>query len=110
MTLHPSGVSLMLAKSPSATFMCCGGLLTRAVLVALANAIAPAERPSPWSCSAAHEAGFRDGCTTVSQGRVPCALQRNEMLYASEADYRSGWMAGHAQCRSQAPNSPLSRP
>jgi hypothetical protein len=87
-------------------------LLTRAVLGALAVAISACGTPKPIERSAAYEAGFNDGCTTASRegSGVPRVPQRNEMLFASEPGYRSGWMAGHAQCRSQAPNSPLSRP
>ena len=53
-----------------------------------------------------YELGFADGCgNAASQG--PGVLRdpkRNEMLYASNADYRQGWNSGNVQCRTQLPN------
>jgi len=50
-----------------------------------------------------YQAGFGDGCASAgaAESAIPRAPQRNETLYASDADYRSGWISGLASCRMQ---------
>jgi hypothetical protein len=56
--------------------------------------------------SPGYELGYSDGCASAAaQGPgVPREPKRNEMLFASDADYRQGWNAGNVQCRAQTPN------
>jgi hypothetical protein len=56
--------------------------------------------------SPTYQAGYADGCATgMAEGSsVPMSAKRNNALFSSDKDYRSGWAAGHADCR------PLSGP
>lgn len=56
--------------------------------------------------SPSYELGYSDGCANAAgQGSgVLKEPRRNEMLYAMDGDYRSGWASGNAQCRVQGPN------
>ena len=58
-----------------------------------------------------YQLGFGDGCTTASaEGsgalREP---QRNRMQYEFNAEYRAGWISGHAQCKAPFPVSAFLR-
>jgi hypothetical protein len=56
--------------------------------------------------SPSYEMGYSDGCASAAaQGPgVPREPKRNEMLFASDPDYRAGWNSGNVQCRVQGPN------
>ena len=86
--------------------MLCGGSsrawasrITAAALVLwLSSCAMPAGRDNP-----SYQAGFGDGCASASaaESAIPRAPQRNEALYASDADYRAGWISGRDACRMQ---------
>jgi len=51
--------------------------------------------------SPTYQVGYSDGCATgmaESSGR-PMTPKRNAELFSADKDYRSGWAAGHADCR-----------
>jgi len=70
--------------------------LTAAFALLLLACATPADRGSP-----TYQAGFGDGCATASAegGAIRRPPQRNEALYAEDPGYRSGWVSGHAACR-----------
>jgi hypothetical protein len=54
-----------------------------------------------------YQLGFGDGCTTASTetAGAPREPRRNRALYEFDAEYRSGWISGHAQCQAPFPAS-----
>jgi hypothetical protein len=58
-----------------------------------------------------YQLGFGDGCTTASTETTgaPREAQRNRALYEFDAQYRSGWISGHAQCKAPFPVSAFVR-
>jgi hypothetical protein len=50
--------------------------------------------------SPAYGQGFADGCATANAegSRTGRAPQRDAALYQSDANYREGWLSGHAAC------------
>jgi hypothetical protein len=59
-----------------------------------------------------YSAGFTDGCATASAqaANEPREGERNATLYKTSKDYRSGWSAGFASCRTNNSSNPLSNP
>lgn len=55
--------------------------------------------------------GFGDGCTTASTegSGAPREAQRNRAQYEFDAQYRAGWISGHAQCKAPFPVSAFVR-
>jgi len=70
--------------------------LLAAGLCACAASEAPIRSP-------AYEAGFDDGCATASAeaAPIPRPAKRDETAFSKDADYRAGWISGHAACRMQ---------
>jgi hypothetical protein len=70
-----------------------------ALALALAGCMSAGNEEAP-----TYRAGFDDGCATASgEGRgVPKPPQRNAILYERDSDYRAGWGAGHAFCRTDS--------
>jgi hypothetical protein len=58
-----------------------------------------------------YQLGFGDGCTTASTETTgaPRDPRRNRALYEFDAQYRSGWISGHAQCQAPFPVSAFIR-
>lgn len=54
-----------------------------------------------------YQLGFGDGCTTASTetAGAPRDPRRNRALYEFDAQYRAGWISGHAQCAAPRPAS-----
>jgi hypothetical protein len=54
-----------------------------------------------------YQLGFGDGCATASTetAGAPREPRRNRALYEFDAEYRSGWISGHAQCQAPFPAS-----
>jgi hypothetical protein len=50
--------------------------------------------------SAEYQAGYADGCATggARASRIAQEPQRDENLYANNADYRAGWASGYNVC------------
>lgn len=67
-----------------------------ALALCLAACGSMADKDSPL-----YNAGFGDGCNTAEAEQLPNRPrpQRDEALYAKDADYRSGWNTGHTFCR-----------
>jgi hypothetical protein len=58
-----------------------------------------------------YQLGFGDGCTTASTevSGAPRDPRRNRAQYEFDAQYRSGWISGHAQCKAPFPVSAFVR-
>ena len=80
--------------------------LAIAFLVGLSACTTPTEDRSP-----NYQLGFGDGCTTASTegAGAPREAQRNRALYEFDAQYRAGWISGHAQCKAPFPVSAFIR-
>jgi len=76
--------------------------LAGAYFVILAACMTPTDDRSP-----NYQLGFGDGCTTASTetAGAPREPRRNRALYENDADYRSGWLSGRAQCLAPGPAS-----
>jgi hypothetical protein len=50
--------------------------------------------------SAEYQQGYSDGCATggARASRTPQDPQRDDNLYANNADYRAGWSSGYNVC------------
>jgi hypothetical protein len=84
----------------------------RAVAIVLAAVLLGACETTPWrdapeDRSPNYQLGFGDGCATASTetAGAPRYPRRNRVLYSDNRDYRTGWLSGHAQCRSPGPAS-----
>ena len=75
------------------------GLVAMALMSACTT---PTEDRSP-----NYQLGFGDGCATASTetAGAPRLPRRNRALYEHDRDYRTGWLSGHAQCRTPGPAS-----
>ena len=53
--------------------------------------------------SSLYQTGFSDGCASANAetAPIPRTPQRDEVLFAKDPGYRSGWISGHAVCRMQ---------
>jgi len=80
--------------------------LATALLVGLSACMTSTDDRSP-----NYQLSFGDGCTTASTESLsaPREPQRNRALYEFEAQYRSGWISGHAQCKAPFPISAFVR-
>ena len=76
------------------------GLSRFCVILPLAVLLACAA-PDDAERSPAYDAGFGDGCATASaeMAAVPRPATRDEAAFSRDADYRKGWLSGHAACR-----------
>jgi hypothetical protein len=54
-----------------------------------------------------YQLGFGDGCTTASTetAGAPRYPRQNRARYEFDAQYRAGWISGHAQCAAPRPAS-----
>jgi len=55
----------------------------------------------PADRSPSYDAGFGDGCATANSEGAPVlrTATRDEAAFSGDADYRAGWISGHAACR-----------
>jgi hypothetical protein len=53
--------------------------------------------------SPSYNMGFDDGCATANAetAAIDRPPMRDTGLYATDLDYRSGWLTGHATCQTQ---------
>jgi hypothetical protein len=74
-------------------------------LVLAATLLAAACTTDADTNSPAFEAGFSDGCATAQAQaqRIPGAVRRDEQLYKTDTNYRSGWLSGHSSCAAPPP-------
>jgi hypothetical protein len=58
-----------------------------------------------------YQLGFGDGCTTAGTetAGAPRDPRRNREQYEFNAEYRAGWISGHAQCQAPFPVSAFIR-
>ena len=91
------------------------GLFTRSlalVLMVVLSACASRHRAEGHGNSPTYAAGYTDGCATASaraNGEIG-GETRDQGLFKSNADYRSGWRAGYGGCVSTMPPNPLDNP
>jgi hypothetical protein len=84
----------------------------RAVAIVVAAMLLNACETTPWrdapvDRSPNYQLGFGDGCTTASTetAGAPRYPRQNRARYEFDAQYRAGWISGHAQCAAPRPAS-----
>ena len=85
-------------------------ILAVAFLMALGGCMTPTDDRSD-NRSPNYQLGFGDGCNTASteSAGAPREPQRNRTQYEFDAQYRAGWISGHAQCKAPFPVSAFIR-
>lgn len=81
-------------------------------LMLILSACASRHRAEGHGNSPTYGAGYTDGCATASarsNGEVG-GETRNNALYKTDKDYRSGWRAGYASCNTSYAPNPLDNP
>jgi len=73
----------------------------RAMVCALSFALSACAMSKVNQDSPTYQAGYADGCATANAeaSSAPMPAKRDAMLFASDTEYRSGWAAGHGDCR-----------
>ncbi len=81
-------------------------------LVLLVSACASRHLAQGHNNSPEYAAGYGDGCQTASARATHEAGgdTRDQTLYQTSRDYRSGWTAGYASCGTSNSGSTLSNP